>query len=216
MELLGLVILVFVIVGMSSKPRKTSKTYPKITSPAPQKYAVQKNQSQTSQSAYLKQSRQPGVTGNANASPFVSNNSDALPDDSCSKCGKEWRRWDNTENGGYWYSCSGWPKCDNTRDKQKREKFCANGHRRTPSNTAYTAAGHRRCLICNPASTRRASDVQQSSGKSGIRVSPQSGRSRTRDLDKYCRNGHRRTDENTYVRLNGERECKVCRRNARK
>jgi hypothetical protein len=43
-----------------------------------------------------------------------------------------------------------------------------------------------------------------------------SSQSSTTDTDLYCRNGHKRTAENTYIRPNGERECGVCRKNARK
>ena len=33
--------------------------------------------------------------------------------------------------------------------------------------------------------------------------------------DLFCRNGHLRTDEDTYVRPDGERECRICRKIAR-
>ena len=137
-------------------------------------------------------------------------------DDFCNKCGKRWRRWDNNENGGYWFSCSGYPRCDNTRDKQLREKYCANGHRRTPTNTAYTANGHRRCLICRPLSGGSVLE------KPLPKKTPDRNSERKRDVgkvlksDKSCRNGHPRTAENTYIRPDGERECRICRRNARK
>jgi hypothetical protein len=36
------------------------------------------------------------------------------------------------------------------------------------------------------------------------------------DTNLYCRNGHKRTAENTYYRPNGDRECGICRKNARK
>jgi hypothetical protein len=31
----------------------------------------------------------------------------------------------------------------------------------------------------------------------------------------FCRNGHLRTDADTYVRPSGERECNICRKNNR-
>lgn len=154
-------------------------------------------------------------TAYANASPITASpnlSRGASSDDFCNKCGKRWQKWENSENGGYWYSCSRWPRCDNTREKQILEKFCANGHRRTSSNTAYTAAGHRRCLIRNPPSQKKVVVGRRSQNTPDSRAPRETGRNKAKDLDKFCRNGHRRTTENTYIRPDGERECRICRR----
>jgi hypothetical protein len=55
-----------------------------------------------------------------------------------------------------------------------------------------------------------------SSNYRGTNSGRTSNQSSSFDTSLYCRNGHKRTTENTYVRPNGERECGVCRKNARK
>lgn len=217
MELLWFVVLIFVVAGLSSKSEKRGPSYPSITSPIPQKPAVERSRTQISKPTNTERYGSRGVfAGTGNSSPITTNDSAVFPDESCNKCGKSWRRWENTDNGGYWYSCSGWPRCDNTRDKQMREKFCSNGHRRTSSNTAYTADGHRRCLICRPYPEKKDPIVRSSRNTPNRSVSSAVAHYKSKDLDKFCRNGHRRTDENTYVRPDGERECRICRRIARK
>ena len=220
MNLLVVLLLILAFVCLSSSRGKKPPTNPRSTPSAPQKIVVESNQGQPSKPLYTEQFNHRGVsTGYANASQVTASpnlSRGASPDDICNKCGKRWRRWENSENGGYWYSCSGYPSCDNTRQKQIREKFCANGHRRTSSNTAYTAEGHRRCLICRPLPEKSVATYRLPSTSSDSRASRETVKRKVSDLDKFCRNGHRRTTENTYVRPDGERECKICRRNARK
>jgi len=219
-EFVLIAFVIFAFVGLSTnrskKPASLSGT---LSSDSP-KSAVGISQNQTPSPVREEQFKlQSKVVGGTKSSPIIPSpnlSNGVSPDDFCNKCGKSWRRWDNTENGGYWYTCSGWPNCDNTRDKQLRDKSCVNGHLRTPLNTAYTSAGHRRCLICNPGTSEKSAGVQQPKKESDGQVSRSTERSRDLDLDKYCRNGHLRTNENTYVRPDGERECRVCRRNARK
>ena len=132
-----------------------------------------------------------------------------IPTDKC-ECGGQWVKHVNKTTGGRFFGCSRYPSCDNTRDKQQAKNFCSNGHARTSQNTAYNADGSRRCLVCRPfpigplSSTFRNSNTERNTG-------PLS----SKDTSLYCRNGHKRTTENTYVRPNGERECGICRKNAR-
>ncbi len=220
MEFVLVAFVIFAFVGLSTnrskKPTSLSGT---LSSDSP-KRAVGISQTQAPSPVYDEhftiQSKVVGDTKPSPITPSPNLASGKSHDDFCNKCGKSWRRWDNTENGGYWYSCSGWPSCENTRDKQQRDKSCVNGHLRTPSNTAYTSAGYRRCLICNPGTSKKSAGVQQPKKESDGQVSGATIRNRAIDSDRYCRNGHRRTEENTYVRPDGERECRVCRRNARK
>lgn len=132
-----------------------------------------------------------------------------VPIDRC-RCGGNWIKHVNKENGGRFFGCSRYPTCTNTRDKQLNDEQCGNGHRRTASNTTFNSAGQRRCLICNPPKeTPRPT------------TSPRSTTQRVADInyfnnnDDYCRNGHHRTPNDTYVRPDGQRECRICRRNAR-
>lgn len=220
MELLAAILLIFIFIGLSTTRNKKAPSVSGNLSNDSQKRVVVSNQNQAPSPVRVEQfklqSKDVVGTKSSPITPSPNLASGMSQDDFCNKCGKSWRRWDNTENGGYWYACSGWPNCDNTRDKQRRDKSCVNGHLRTPLNTAYTSAGHRRCLICNPGTSEKSAGVQQPKKESDGQVSRSTERSRDLDLDKYCRNGHLRTNENTYVRPDGERECRVCRRNARK
>ena len=112
----------------------------------------------------------------------------------------------NKETGGRFLGCSRFPRCKNTRDKQQANNFCSNGHARTKFNTAHNSGGSRRCLICSPLVSKSSSSSYRYSGTGGA-----SSGSGLIDTNLYCRNGHRRTIENTYVRPNGERECGICR-----
>ena len=133
-----------------------------------------------------------------------------IPSDRCD-CGGQWVKHVNKTTGGRFFGCSRYPSCDNTRDKQQAKYFCSNGHPRTSQNTQYNSDGSRRCLVCRPL-------PKESSEKtfSATNYERPSSQSSTTDTDLYCRNGHKRTAENTYIRPNGERECGVCRKNARK
>jgi ssDNA-binding Zn-finger/Zn-ribbon topoisomerase 1 len=220
MELLAAILLIFIFIGLSTARNKKGPSVSGNLSNDSQKRVIVSSQNQAPSPVREEQFKlQSEVVGGTKSSPITPSPnlaSGMSQDDFCNKCGKSWRRWDNTENGGYWYQCSAWPSCDNTRDKQRRDKSCVNGHLRTPLNTAYTSAGHRRCLTCNPGTSKKFVGAQQPKKESDGQVSGATRRNRAIDSDKYCRNGHRRTEENTYVRPDGERECRVCRRNARK
>lgn len=131
-----------------------------------------------------------------------------IPSDRC-ECGGDWVKHVNKENGGRFFGCSRYPQCENTRDKQKAKYVCGNGHKRTAENTLLGADG-RRCLICRPL-PKESSSSNFRGTNSGRTPGPPS----SHDTNLYCRNGHKRTTENTYVRPNGERECGICRKNAR-
>jgi hypothetical protein len=133
-----------------------------------------------------------------------------IPTDKCD-CGGQWVKHVNKTTGGRFFGCSRYPSCDNTRDKQQVKNFCSNGHARTSQNTGYNTDGSRRCLICRPISNQSISSSIPStkSKKPSIQQS-------AHDTNLYCKNGHKRTTKNTYVRPNGQRECGICRKNARR
>jgi hypothetical protein len=133
-----------------------------------------------------------------------------IPSDRC-ECGGNWVKHVNKVNGGKFFGCSRYPRCKNTRDKQKAKYFCGNGHKRTADNTLHSADGGRRCLICRPLPKQSPSSNYRGTNSGNNPSQPSSY-----DTNLYCRNGHKRTIENTYVRPNGERECGICRKNARK
>lgn len=147
---------------------------------------------------------------NSTTGEFTRSTEGFIPTDKC-ECGGQWVKHVNKATGGRFFGCSRYPSCDNSRDKQQAKHFCSNGHARTGQNTGYNADGSRRCLICRPLPKESVSSNYR--GTNSGRTSNQSS---SFDTSLYCRNGHKRTTENTYVRPNGERECGVCRKNARK
>ncbi len=180
-------------------------------------------------------------TPNSTTGEFARSSEGFIPTDRC-ECGGEWVKHVNKVNGGRFFGCSRYPRCENTRDKQKAKYFCGNGHKRTIENTSYSADGGRRCLICRPFPETSSSDDSlyspfcrnghlrtdadtyvRPSGerecnicrKNNRPLSSGSSSSSSSDTDLFCRNGHLRTDEDTYVRPDGERECRICRKIAR-
>lgn len=150
------------------------------------------------------------------------------PDDRCT-CGGQWIRRENGDSGGRFWGCSNYPRCHKTRDEVMRARHgpywkeaerpelarCSNGHPRTSENTAFNAAGHRICLDCRPtAPTAPPAPKQQPRVVEITKVAPQT--SAPNSAVGACRNGHPRTPENTYVRPDGERECRICRKLARR
>lgn len=203
MEILGIILFLFVLASLLSDVGASSPEHP-------------------TSSANVEPFKRQGVTARSTSSSPVTPSASLRPgtssDDFCNKCGRRWRRWDNTENGGYWYSCSGYPRCDNTLSKQLSEKVCSNGHPRTTSNTVYTASGQRRCLICRPLPEKESVVVRPTQNIRDSQATRDVAKNKKKNKntsDKVCRNGHRRTPENTYIRPDGSRECRICRRNAR-
>ena len=217
MEFLVVGLIIFLFVGLSSNRTKKSSTYSRNMYVTPPNVANGLSQKQSAETLSPANWLSPAIKPvPAEVSSVVRTHEGYLPDDRCNKCGKSWNKFENIHNGGRFFACSGWPKCDNSREKQIREKFCSNGHRRTSSNTAYTASGQRRCLICRPFPEEVIASSRTPQRSPEKFTSPTINRRKEIDLDKYCRNGHPRTSENTYVRPNGERECRVCRSNARR
>lgn len=162
-------------------------------------------------------------SGSTPEPPFVRSTTGFIPDDRC-QCGGSWVKHVNSITGGRFFGCSNYPRCTNTRDRQERllngpppldlDRFCKNGHKRTSENTYIDPSGHRSCREC-----RRISEAgTRSTGSRDARPSTLTSVARGRNEDgyEYCRNGHKRTPENTYVRPDGERECRICRKNARR
>ena len=138
-----------------------------------------------------------------------------IPSDRCEKCGGAWVKHVSKENGGRFFGCANYPRCKNTRDKQISDTQCSNGHRRTAYNTQYDAANRRRCLECHPLGNSRTTNPQHRSSRARVtqdRVGPTSISMSNKE---FCRNGHERMPSNTYYRPDGERECRICRRDAR-
>lgn len=125
------------------------------------------------------------------------------PIDRCD-CGGTWIRRFNEATGGYFWGCSRVATCTNSRDAQLWK------HRRWEmSNPAYSSKQPvRPSPTPRPIQKRSPPPVRlPSSGVDANSLSSRSG--------EKCRNGHPRTPANTYVRPNGSRECRICRREAR-
>ena len=198
----GLIIVIgiffyFFAKGSESDSKSTSSTYTK-TFQSP------------SNSSSLPDTSAGDKTSYSTTGEFIRSTEGFIPTDKC-ECGGNWVKHVNKKTGGRFFGCSRYPSCDNTRDKQKAKKFCSNGHPRTGQNTEYNTDGSRRCLICRPLSKESPSG-SYSSANSGRTTS----RAGSNNTNLYCKNGHQRTTENTYVRPNGDRECSICRKNARK
>ena len=145
------------------------------------------------------------------------------PEDDC-PCGGRWIRRENSDTNGRFWLCSNYPRCTNTRDKVMRDRHgpywrevlkpelarCRNGHPRTPSNTSYNNAGQRICSDCKAATAEPRAYSRTVVPSLARPTKP------TRIAPTSCRNGHPRTSENTYVRPDGQRECRICRENARR
>lgn len=140
---------------------------------------------------------------------FVRSTEGYIPTDRC-ECGGQWVKHVNKKTGGRFFGCSRYPTCDNTRDKQQAENFCSNGHARNSQNTAYNSDGSRRCLICRPYPKENSERYFPESSTEFVSSKPSTNSSK-----QLCKNGHIRTEENTYIRPNGERECRICRKHAR-
>ncbi len=152
------------------------------------------------------------------------------PTDRCS-CGGTWVKRVNSESGGQFFSCSKFPRCKKTRDQVLRERlgsryslfYCSHGHDKAHFGVVLDPrTGREVCRRCiskgylNAPKEKKSPPPKLSETdrrSEAIFPTKKSGRS---DVDGYCRNGHLRTTENTYVRPDGSIECRICRKNARK
>jgi len=151
------------------------------------------------------------------------------PDDRCS-CGGTWVKRENRETGGRFFSCSRYPTCKNLRDQVLKarlgakysEIYCSNGHHKPTAGVIFDAQRGKdvckRCvdkgyLVLRSRGVSGQHDLESAVPRSAVTGNKTSSGSRS-SLEK-CRNGHPRTSENTYVRPDGSRECRVCKRNSR-
>jgi len=169
----------------------------------------------TSTSAPSAQFRSRHTSSFSTTGMFARTTEGFIPTDRCEKCGGAWTKRVHKKNGGRFFSCANYPRCKNNRDKQISDKYCSNGHRRTDFNTRRSPTRRRTCLECHPPQ-----NSMQTSPRSHIpRINNFRGNMESTTSPgprrEYCRNGHERTPANTYTRPDGERECRICRRNTR-
>lgn len=242
----GLVVAIFILVVLAyllkNGSESPSKTTIKLNLQSPKTNAYPNPTPPTTTKSTNTNSSPGNKTSYSTTGEFTRSTEGFIPKDKC-ECGGQWVKHVNKSNGGRFFGCSRYPSCDNTRDKQQAKNFCSNGHARTSQNTHYNSDGSRRCLICKPLPKDACSNghertsqntdynsdgsrrclicrpLPEESSDSDFR-GPNKRRTPSRpishDTNLYCRNGHKRTTENTYVRPNGERECGICRKNARK
>ena len=211
--LVGLFIFILVLANSSSS--KSSKSVPNSNLPKPDF-----QRSLDTSTPRVKPASQNGVdtpsstsiSGKEVTGDFVRSTRGFIPCDKCS-CGGTWIKHENRKTGGRFFGCSRYPACKNTRDKQERMsrtqvRKCPNGHVGTIWNTEYNVLGRQSCLDCeNERELKHLEYLERQEKLSDNRVSTGS--------KEVCRNGHPRTTANTYFRPDGERECRICRRNAR-
>lgn len=92
------------------------------------------------------------------------------------------------------------PCVDNARTAAKTRATCRAGHPWTPESTVISPTGRRRCRTC-------ANERQRGRRRSGRARAVEAGRL----LRQQCANGHPLTEESTYLRPDGYRECRKCR-----
>ena len=152
------------------------------------------------------------------------------PSDRCI-CGGSWIKRENSDTGGRFFSCSRFPSCSYTRDQVERIRlgakykdfYCSHGHHKPSGGTVTDpVSGQLLCKKCLDKGyvhlkTPRAQMTPRPTPSIPSRpsVTGQTSRSAS-DRGEVCRNGHPRTPDNLYIRPDGSRECRICRRNARR
>lgn len=152
------------------------------------------------------------------------------PDDRCS-CGGTWVKRENRETGGRFFSCSNYPTCKNSREKVLKarlgagysEIYCSRGHHKPTFGTVWDAASGK--LVCKKCvdkgylnlwyrstPSRNRDEIRK---KNQSEPPPNISALKTNGNRETCKNGHVRTKENTYIRPDGSRECRVCKKNSR-
>lgn len=87
---------------------------------------------------------------------------------------------------------------------------CVHGHEYTPENTYLDSNGHRECRTCRLRARRKWRALHKGETHS-VQPNPTRGIVVT-----HCSHGHEYTPGNTYWRTDGYRECRICKRLARK
>lgn len=77
--------------------------------------------------------------------------------------------------------------------RRDHERFCRNGHPKTPENIVTFSNGTRTCRLCKQSS---ATKYRRAKG--------------AKPLETHCKKGHPRTPENTNYFANGRRTCRIC------
>lgn len=204
--LLILVVIIFLVSGLSSASRSTSgRSSTQLPPP------------------------QTRVSGSAGNPPVTKSSSGVItdgfqPEDRCI-CGGKWVKRENSSTGGRFFACSNYPRCRYTRDQVQKirlgtrynEVYCSRGHHKPTSGTVLEdSTGRVLCQKCvdNGYVTLREERVQLEDRYDFKQVPTKP--TRPFATNPLCRNGHPRTPENTYYRPDGSRECAICRREARK
>ena len=88
----------------------------------------------------------------------------------------------------------------------KNKTVCKNGHPFSKENTTVRQDGARSCRVCHHESYKRR--------RARLLNDPSDKQQHPRDKTK-CLNGHEFDQENTYIRRNGSRVCRLCVRKRR-
>lgn len=91
---------------------------------------------------------------------------------------------------------------DRRRHHKHSQTHCINGHEFNKQNTyTHPKTGHRYCKVCKAAKSKDAHRKKRGD-KFGIA---------TYKVRTHCKHGHEFTNENTYIRPDGYKECRTCR-----
>lgn len=122
--------------------------------------------------------------------------------------GQEVRHWDgNPQNNNISNLLYGTP-IENAQDKFRhgtgpRREFCKRGHDLSVTRF-FRRSGSSDCRLCNIERKREKREEYERN--------PQPPKRRQNVGKTHCKRGHEFTEENTYVRFDGSRECRTCSR----
>ena len=87
------------------------------------------------------------------------------------------------------------------RGRSNKKDYCKRGHELNEENAYTTSRGHKYCRVCKRDKAR-----EKHREIRGDKFGKPEYRKRT-----HCPHGHEFTDENTYTRPDGYKECRACR-----
>ena len=142
----------------------------------------------------------------------------------------------NSNTGGRFFACSRFPRCTNTREQELKNKlgdlygeiYCPRGHHKPTVGVSINLySGRESCQRCiekgyvkQPIGLEKFDEDFEDEVDSPFpnrgKPSKPLVKMNIKDDIEYCRNGHIRTNESTYIRPDGSRECRTCKNNTRK
>ena len=103
--------------------------------------------------------------------------------------------------------------CESPVAKNSKKRYCDNGHIFDENNTKHRKDGTRYCLACSKILWTKQNEVRKEQNKlAGKSWNDRKGKR----LKTHCPQGHEYNEENSLVKKNGGRECRICSTNRQK